>query len=126
MGYLKINNLYKEQTILLFKECYALEKIHGCLHADSLINMSDGTLKKIKNINKGDIVRSYDEEKQEFVNKEVNVVIIQEVTDFLNWHKITFDNDVEIICTEDHPILTTVGWIQAKDLTEKYNIINSI
>jgi len=29
MGYLHINNLYKEQTILLFKECYAMEKIHG-------------------------------------------------------------------------------------------------
>jgi hypothetical protein len=29
MGYLHINNLYKEQTILMFKECYALEKIHG-------------------------------------------------------------------------------------------------
>jgi hypothetical protein len=29
MGYLHINNLYKEQTILLFKECYALEKLHG-------------------------------------------------------------------------------------------------
>ena len=29
MGYLHISNLYKEQLILLFKECYALEKIHG-------------------------------------------------------------------------------------------------
>lgn len=29
MGYLHINNLYKDQTILLFKECYALEKLHG-------------------------------------------------------------------------------------------------
>lgn len=29
MGYLKIKNLYKDQTILLFKECYALEKVHG-------------------------------------------------------------------------------------------------
>jgi hypothetical protein len=29
MGYLHIPNLYKEQDILLFKECYALEKIHG-------------------------------------------------------------------------------------------------
>jgi hypothetical protein len=29
MGYLHIDNLYKNQTILLFKECYALEKIHG-------------------------------------------------------------------------------------------------
>jgi len=29
MGYLHIDNLYKTQTILLFKKCYALEKIHG-------------------------------------------------------------------------------------------------
>ena len=29
MGYLHIHNLYKDQTILLFKEVYALEKIHG-------------------------------------------------------------------------------------------------
>ena len=29
MSYMHINNLYKEQDILLFKECYALEKIHG-------------------------------------------------------------------------------------------------
>jgi hypothetical protein len=29
MGYLHIENLYKNQLILLFKECYALEKIHG-------------------------------------------------------------------------------------------------
>lgn len=29
MAYLHIQNLYKNQTILLFKECYAMEKIHG-------------------------------------------------------------------------------------------------
>jgi hypothetical protein len=29
MGYLHIDNLYKNQTILMFKECYAMEKIHG-------------------------------------------------------------------------------------------------
>lgn len=29
MGYLHINNLYKDQDILLFRECYALEKVHG-------------------------------------------------------------------------------------------------
>lgn len=29
MGYLSINNLYKDQQILQFKEVYALEKIHG-------------------------------------------------------------------------------------------------
>lgn len=29
MGYMHIENLYKNQDILLFKECYALEKCHG-------------------------------------------------------------------------------------------------
>ena len=29
MGYSHIDNLYKDQTILILKECYALEKIHG-------------------------------------------------------------------------------------------------
>ena len=29
MGYLHIDNLYKNQDILMFKECYAMEKIHG-------------------------------------------------------------------------------------------------
>lgn len=29
MGYLHIGNLYKNTTIMLFRECYALEKIHG-------------------------------------------------------------------------------------------------
>jgi len=29
MGYMHIDNLYKNQKVLQFKECYALEKIHG-------------------------------------------------------------------------------------------------
>lgn len=29
MGYLHIGNLYKDQAILMFRECYALEKVHG-------------------------------------------------------------------------------------------------
>jgi len=29
MAYIDIENLYKNQDILLFKECYALEKLHG-------------------------------------------------------------------------------------------------
>ncbi len=29
MGYLHISNLYKDQRILMFRECYAMEKVHG-------------------------------------------------------------------------------------------------
>jgi|SRR5579863_4855010 len=41
MGYLHIENLYKNQTIMLFKECYALEKIHG---TSAHISFKDGQL----------------------------------------------------------------------------------
>lgn len=41
MGYAHISNLYKEQTILLFKECWALEKIHG---TSAHVSWKDGRL----------------------------------------------------------------------------------
>lgn len=41
MGYLHIDNLYKNQTILLFRECYALEKVHG---TSAHIRWSKGSL----------------------------------------------------------------------------------
>jgi hypothetical protein len=53
MGYLHIDNLYKDQTILIFKECYALEKIHGTSAHISW----DATSKQIKFFSGGE---SYD------------------------------------------------------------------
>lgn len=41
MGYLKISNLYRAQEILLFKECYCLEKVHG---TSAHIAYDNGTL----------------------------------------------------------------------------------
>jgi hypothetical protein len=41
MGYMHINNLYKDQRILLFRECYALEKIHG---TSAHLSWNQGTL----------------------------------------------------------------------------------
>ena len=29
MGYMHINNLYKDQTLMMFKEVFCLEKVHG-------------------------------------------------------------------------------------------------
>lgn len=41
MRYLHINNLYKDTTILKFKQCYALEKIHG---TSAHVGLKDGKL----------------------------------------------------------------------------------
>lgn len=42
MGYLHIDNLYKAQDIMLFRTCYALEKIHG---TSAHVAWTDGDLK---------------------------------------------------------------------------------
>lgn len=39
MGYMHIENLYRNQTILMFRECYALEKLHG---TSAHVRWSDG------------------------------------------------------------------------------------
>ena len=41
MGYLHIPNLYRAQDILLFKRCYAMEKIHG---TSAHVQLKDGML----------------------------------------------------------------------------------
>lgn len=41
MGYLSIDNLYKAREILLFRECYALEKVHG---SSAHVRWKDGQL----------------------------------------------------------------------------------
>lgn len=42
MGYMHIDNLYKAQTILEFRQCYALEKIHG---TSAHIGWKDGAIR---------------------------------------------------------------------------------
>lgn len=41
MGYMHIGNLYKDQRILMFKECYAMEKVHG---TSAHVSWRDGQL----------------------------------------------------------------------------------
>lgn len=47
MSYLHIPNLYKDQTILLFRRCFALEKVHGTsarvAYRDDRLHLSPGS-----------------------------------------------------------------------------------
>lgn len=61
MGYLHIDNLYKNQDILLFKECYALEKIHG---TSAHITWKDGKVTFFSGGEKhANFIKLFDEEK---------------------------------------------------------------
>lgn len=89
-------------------------KLHGCLHADTLITMADGSTEKISKLNIGDNVLSYDVVKKEFQDSVVNRVWSDELDK--KWMKLHFD-DRFIVCTEDHKFFTSGGWKEAQDLT---------
>jgi hypothetical protein len=124
MGYRHIENLYKNKMILMFKECYAMEKIHGCLKKGTLIKLSAGEERPIEKIKAGDCVVSFEEKTKNFVKAEVAKVIIQEKTISLPWLELLLENGRTLVCTEDHKLLTSRGWVEAKDLTLSDDIVS--
>lgn len=106
------------------EEVIATEKIHGCIHKDTKVMLANGEERFVSEIEKGDMILSFSEDEQDFVPSEVLDVLIQEPTDKLEWFDLELDNGRTITCTEDHPILTSEGWVQAKDLTENHEIIS--
>ncbi len=96
-------------------------KLHGCVHKDTLITLADGSKEKIQDINPGTSVLSFNEETKETEFDVVNEVIVQTLDK--PWVELVFDDGSILKCTSDHPILTTVGWIAATDLTSEHDLI---
>lgn len=92
-------------------------KLHGCFSEDSLVTLANGEEVKISDVNIGDVVLTYDLEKNNFTTKEV----IDVNNGFLDkeWVKLYFDNNTYIECTTDHMFYTkNRGWVKASDLKE--------
>jgi RNA ligase (TIGR02306 family) len=110
----------------IFKEgemVYVTEKVDGCFRVDQKVMRANGEESKISEIEKGDIVLSYDENKKEFVNSEVEDVIVSK--NDKNWIRLFFDNGRNVVCTEDHLFLTSNrGWVEAIDIEEEDNVLN--
>lgn len=124
MGYAHINNAYRDSRILMFKECWAMEKVHGCVKKGTKVLLSDHTEKSVEDIVTGDMVFSFDDKLGKFVLAPVKAVIVQEADPRLGWMEITLDNSRSIVCTVDHPFLTTNrGWVAAEDLTLEDNLV---
>ena len=89
----------------------------SCIAAGSLISMPGGD-KKIENVKPGDYVYTYNEEGKLCLNKVLNNYFTGNRKCIkLNWiskynHKLTGS----LICTPEHPIKTTRGWIKAEEL----------
>ena len=101
------------------EEVVIVEKVHGCLMKTTPITMADGSQKPISDVQIGDLVKTYDVNKGIYGVEKVSAQIVKSIAPELDWLELEFDNGKTIICTEDHKFLTTDGWIEAKDLTEK-------
>ncbi|MCK5080850.1 MAG: hypothetical protein KAQ63_01690, partial [Candidatus Moranbacteria bacterium] len=73
----------------------------GCFLAGTPIQMQDGTIKAIEDVQIGDEVVGYDIDKKEFT---VNVVEELEAPVVDEWFKIFLDNGKVLKTTDDHPI----------------------
>jgi len=124
MGYAHIENLYKNQEILMFKRCFAMEKIHGCVKFDTKIMMANGEERAISSLQSGSMVLCYDKKRRGFVESEIISVLKKEKTDTLRWLKLFLDNGRVLVCTEDHQILTdNRGWVSAIELKDNDEIV---
>jgi RNA ligase (TIGR02306 family) len=98
------------------------EKCDGCFRKDQKVMLVNGEEKNISEINKGDLVLSYNENNQKFVNSEVEEVIIKDTKK--EWISLEFDNERKIVCTDDHLFLTkNRGWVEASDLNESDDLL---
>jgi hypothetical protein len=95
-----------------------------CLHPDSLINMSDGTLKKISEIKVGEYVKTINENSKIIEDKMVEHV----------YENLSINNDMYEIEMEDGRMLKITGnhkvytkeyiWKKVEDLTENDEILD--
>jgi superfamily II DNA or RNA helicase len=95
--------------------------VDECFPRDTIIN---GINKKIQDIKVGDMVLSYDEVKNQLVNNKVLSTMKRELKEDLI--KITLVDNREIICTRNHPIMTSKGWMSAEKIGVSDGILYSL
>jgi hypothetical protein len=87
------------------------DEAHSCFIGDTIV---EG--KKIKDIELGDYIKSFNFAENKYEYKKVINIFKNELQE--NLIKIKC-NGKEIICTESHKIFTKRGWIEARYITDK-------
>ncbi|MBI4636308.1 MAG: hypothetical protein HY727_08160 [Candidatus Rokubacteria bacterium] len=97
----------KAERVWELMEKFAGYGFNKCLSGDTLIEMADGSRKPITEIKSGDLVLTKD---GAFRAVEVRPSGIRQVG------RLTLANGMTLRCTQDHPIFTQRGWVNAEDL----------
>ena len=92
-----------------------------CLDEDTLVTLSSGLSKKIKDINIGDEIWGYNG-KGLSISKCTNKAFMGRKETL----KITFKNGEFLICTPDHRILTKDGWVEAQNLNNDSKVVSNL
>lgn len=87
--------------------------------------MSDGRELPIEDIKSGDSVISFDSASGIFVESKVSALVIQEASTKLPWMEITLEDGRTVVCTEDHPIMTERGWVEARFLSASDEVLTT-
>lgn len=130
----KVIEQYRNPTVEFLKDniWQFTEKVDGCVHSKTLINMADGSTKRISQIKEGELVWGYDTNTNQ--PKIVPVIATRHQSRAGQWVKIkTTRNGLNkgnffgtIHCTHDHKVWTkNRGYVEACQLT-KEDILLSI
>ena len=107
------------------------EKLHGCLHEDSLVMLPNGEELSIKDVINDiniDTILSYDVENNSFIPRKITGRKNRENTEGKQWVKLTLENGRHITLTEDHPVYSRdrKTWVDAGSIMENEDIESPI
>lgn len=108
-------------------KCSITEKLHGCVHRDTMITLVDGTRKSIHEIvNNKNIteILSYDIKNDNFIPRKITGKMVRANTEKKKWMILTMENGESLRITEDHPVFSKDRnkFISAKDIKMGENI----
>ena len=95
--------------------------VSGCFVGSALISTPEGP-RRLDSIDNGDLV--YGVVRDKIVAVETTGARVTKVVNKLT--KITLSNELTELCTDDHPWLTTEGYVEAKDLTTDHTLVSFI
>ncbi len=81
--------------------------VGGCFPAGSVVLMANGEKRPIEEVRAGDYVQGYNDRTNQYIHAQVIAVEAPIVNSI---YHITFSDGNILRVTDDHPILTTVGW----------------
>ena len=101
----KDNHNYFAQGVLVHNKICALP---CCVDGETEITMANGTTKKAKDVQIGDEVMSFNELTKTFEKTTIDATITPYRSRII---EITFEDGTTLKITDDHPMLSTRGWI---------------